>query len=147
MARPVPSLTGRTLQPKLMLVLCLLLASGVGAVFARAWAQHSTTPSPAAQAGRKEVLPSAVVTITPRGFEPSEISGVGGRFFLSVENRSDTRGLTLRLDAEHGNRVREFTQPEDELDWIDELNLPPGLYTLNVEGHPGWTCRISVTAR
>jgi hypothetical protein len=93
------------------------------------------------------VLPSTVVAITPRGFEPAEVLLASGRSFLSVENRSGARGLTLRLDSEHGNRVREFTQPEDELDWADELNLTPGLYTLAVADHPGWVCRVVVNAR
>lgn len=94
----------------------------------------------------KEALPSEVVTLTRRGFEPAEITRPHGKFFLVVENRSDVRGITLRLDPEHGNRTREYTQPEDELDWTEEVHLTPGTYTLSVSGHSNWVCRINVTA-
>jgi hypothetical protein len=93
----------------------------------------------------KELLPSEVVTITPRGFEPGELTRPAGRFFLTVENRSRTRGLTLILDPEHGERLREYTEPEGELDWADEIQLTPGQYTLTTRERPDWVCRITVT--
>lgn len=97
--------------------------------------------------GPKETLTGEVITVSPRGFEPDEVTRPHGRFFLVIENRSGQRGLTFALDPEHGGRVREFTQPEDELDWADELNLPPGRYTLAVADRPGWVCRLNITPR
>jgi hypothetical protein len=138
----------RLTKLKPLAALCLLVALGAVAVGANEWLRVPAPARPSAPAGaKKEVLPAAVVTVTPRGFEPVEVTGVGGRFFLSVENRSGARGLTLRLDPERGNRVREFTQPEDELDWTDELDLTPGVYTLTVAGHPEWACHITMSAR
>jgi hypothetical protein len=139
---------------------CLLLVVACPAllalaVSARAWlspaAPTAARPAtrralPAAPAREaKELLPSEQVTITPRGFEPSELTRPSGRFFLSVENRSRRRGLTLVLDPEHGNRVREYTEPEGELDWTDELQLTPGRYTLTTRERPDWVCQIIVT--
>lgn len=106
-------------------------------------AQRRAQPAPAQ--AKKEVLPSEDVTITQRGFEPQELTRPAGRFFLSVENRSGQRGLTLIIDPEQGERIREFTQPEDALDWIDELQLTPGRYTLTTREQPNWVCHITVT--
>jgi hypothetical protein len=156
------SLSSRKLFRPKTLVLLIALAGSAGAT---AWlaaappsqtvtahvvavAQSETVQSAsAANKKEKEVLPSVAVTLTRRGFEPSEVTMAAGRFFLSVENRSGRRGLTLLIDPEHGNRVREFTEPEDELDWTDELHLTPGRYTLAVAGHPEWVCHITVTAQ
>ena len=151
MSRLPNSFVRASRRVKFLSAVCLLLALGVVAVGAGKWLRPSrlSAPSRAAAApgkGKKAVLPSVAVTLTPRGFEPSELSVNGIKFFLSVENRSGVRGLTLRLDPEHGNRVREFTQPEDELDWVDELSLTPGSYTLSVAGRPGWVCRVNVAA-
>lgn len=137
----------------LFAVACLtLLVLGVSA---RAWLIPAEAtpprpvprraPAPATARKAKELLPSEVVTITTRGFEPRELTRPAGRFFLSVENRSRRRGLTLILDPEHGDRVRENTEPEGELDWTDELQLTPGRYTLTTRERPDWICRITVT--
>ncbi|HWW75671.1 MAG TPA: hypothetical protein VNZ44_09760 [Pyrinomonadaceae bacterium] len=151
MSRLLNSFAGASRRVKVLSAGCLLLALGGVAAGAGGWLRPSPSRAPshaaAAPQGRKKaVLPSASVTLTPRGFEPSELSVGGVKFFLSVENRSGVRGLTLRLDPEHGNRVREFTQPEDELDWVEELGLTPGSYTLSVAGRPGWVCRVNVAA-
>lgn len=117
--------------------------SSASATAPHAAPRNSVSTSPARSA--KEVLPSEQVTITTRGFEPQALTRPAGRFFLSVENRSGQRGLTLIIDPEHGNRVREFTEPEDELDWTDELQLTPGRYVLTTREHPDWVCYITVT--
>jgi hypothetical protein len=148
----------KTFRPKTLIVL-IALACIAGA---SAWLAAAPTPqvAPAQPAvaqsetvksasatSKKEVLPSIAVTLTRRGFEPGDVTMSASRFFLTVENRSEHRGLTLLIDPEHGNRVREFTEPEDELDWTDELHLTPGRYTLAVTGHPDWVCHIIVTAQ
>jgi hypothetical protein len=147
MIRRLHSFAGRSRLLKFISALSLLTALGAGAAGAGGWLRPSPSRPPSTpERAKKTVLPSAGVTLTPRGFEPAEVAVVGVRFFLSVENRSGLRGLTLRLDPEHGRRVREFTQPEDELDWVEELTLAPGDYTLTVADQPGWVCRVSVAA-
>jgi hypothetical protein len=149
----------KSLRPK-MLTTVVVLACAVGAT---AWlaAAHASPTAPAqpvaaaqpgavhtaSAAGKKEVLPSVALTLTRRGFEPSEVTMPAGRFFLTVENRSGRRGLTLLIDPEHGNRVREVAQPEDELDWTDELRLTPGRYTLTTAERPDRVCHVTVTAQ
>lgn len=138
----------------------LLLSCAVGTTIWLAAAHASSTAAPrpvltkqseavqsARAASKKETLPSVAVTLTRRGFEPANLTMPGGRFFLTVENRSGNRGLTLRIDPEHGERVREVKQPEDELDWTDELRLTPGRYTLTTSERPDWVCHVTVTAQ
>jgi hypothetical protein len=38
-------------------------------------------------------------------------------------------------------------QPDDELDWTDELRLTPGRYTLTTAERPDWVCHVTVTAQ
>lgn len=95
---------------------------------------------------QKERLGYEVVTITRFGFEPSEITRQGGRFFLAVENRSALRNITIRIDPEYGNRVREVTQPADQMNWVDEMNLPPGRYRISTADKPERFCQLTITA-
>jgi len=106
----------------------------------------TSTPSPSpSPRPAKTLLPGVAITVTPHGFEPQELTLSTGHFFLTVENRSSQRGLTLMLNSEQGDSIREFTQPEDALDWIDELQLTAGNYTLTTREHPDWVCHITVT--
>ena len=95
--------------------------------------------------GRKEVLGYEVVTITRFGFEPAQITRSGGHFFLAVENRSGARNLTIRVDPAHGNRVREVVEPPDQLDWVDEMKLPPGQYQISTTDQPNRVCQLIIT--
>ena len=88
-----------------------------------------------------------VITLTRRGFEPEIVTRAKGAFFLSVENRSRVNHLVLQLNALHGNRVREVAQPDDQLDWVEELDLNPGDYVLTEANHPDRTCRLTITAQ
>jgi hypothetical protein len=63
---------------------------------------------------------------------------------LSVDNRSDTSGLTLRLIGEGGTLVREFKVPANTLDWSAEVELSVGHYTLTEADHSAWNCQISI---
>ena len=103
-------------------------------------------PAPAAPDSRKrEVLGTEVVRLTRFGFEPAEIAHQGRRFFLAVENRANLSNLTLRIDPEHGNRIVEVNQPDDQLNWVEEMNLPPGEYTISTPNRPGKVCRLTIT--
>jgi hypothetical protein len=80
------------------------------------------------------------------GFEPKEINRPKGQFLLVVHNRSGVEEVNLRLDHEAGNRLHEVRVGRDRLDWRAPLDLHPGQYVLTEAGHPGWICRINVTA-
>ena len=127
-------------------VLAVVAATGMVAL---AWNRHGKVPrsKPAMAASKKQHLGYEVVMIGRKGFQPQNITRVKGPFFLAVENRSLAKGLTLRLTAEHGNRVREVLPPDDQLEWIDELDLQPGSYDLTELGHPDWVCHLTITSQ
>lgn len=87
-----------------------------------------------------------LITITPAGFEPKEISRLKGPFLLAVENRSGLEDVLLRLDrATGGDRLKEVRVNRKKLDWRDQVDLTPGHYVLMEANHPGWTCGITIT--
>jgi len=88
-----------------------------------------------------------MVTIRPRGFNPTTITRPVGPFLLAVHNRSGLRSVTLRLDPEVGPRLREVQVPREQLDWRAVVDLPPGQYRLTEANHPRWLCRIVITPR
>jgi hypothetical protein len=101
---------------------------------------RTATPQPA-----KNRIGSELISISRFGFETTEITRPAGKFFLIIENRSGLNPITLRLKAEHGEKVIEVTPPQDQLDWADELNLHPGRYTLTIAERPSWVCNITIT--
>jgi hypothetical protein len=88
-----------------------------------------------------------LITLTPSGFEPSEINRTEGRFLLAVDNRSGIREITLRLERENGGRLQEIRLPIGKLDWRHWVDLPPGRYILAEAGHSEWICSITITSR
>jgi hypothetical protein len=94
---------------------------------------------------KKERLGYELVTLTRFGFEPTQITRRGGHFFLAIENRSAAGSLTIRIDPEHGNRILEITQPPDQMDWVDEMRLPPGRYQISTADQPDRVCQLTIT--
>lgn len=156
--------TPRRLAPaklKFLLLVCPLLASGAAAAGARAWLPHKGVESGPAgtrkasasprrliranQAGT-EVPQTELVTVTPTGFEPAEVTRPAGRFILSVENRSGLKEVTLVLRDATGRELLRERVPNEQLDWSGALDIPAGTYLLSEEGHPGWACTLTLTA-
>ena len=97
--------------------------------------------------GQKRRIEPVIVTLTPTGFEPAELTRRRGLFLLMVDNRSNNPDLLFRLDAENGKRQHEQqTRKGGRLDWNKPLDLPPGRYSLTVADHPDWVCEITITA-
>jgi len=89
---------------------------------------------------------SEIITITPRGFEPAEITRPAGQFLLAVHNRSGLEEVDLRIDMESGVRVREDRLPLDKPRWRRMLSVPPGRYVITEANHPDWVCHVAITA-
>jgi hypothetical protein len=135
----------------------VLLGALVGVLGAR----RSAAPPPALAEVVKTAPPSAMpqrsrpianfeselITITPHGFEPREITRPEGRFLLMVDNRSGVAATSLALRSEAGQRTREMRIPREEPNWSEAVELPPGRYVLTEADHPRWLCRITITAR
>ena len=145
--------------------LVLIFIAGL-AINANAWLRSSRRPLPTKNPTTGQPQTEAVSTVSPRaaapqpaknrigaelisisrfGLETTAITRPAGKFFLMIENRSGLNPITFRLQAEHGEKVFEVTQPTDQLDWADEMNLHPGHYTLTIAERPSWVCEITIT--
>lgn len=159
----------------LIVVAITVTVSVTGSVFA--WLSRPATPKDPDTAPKNSVTTSnrqstqavwngqrptaALVTITPRGFEPSEVTVPAGRVLLAVDNRSGLREIALELDQETSNRPlpvllktgvrvdetgqRQVRVSREKLDWRGLNDLQPGRYLLREVEHLGWSCRITVT--
>jgi len=106
-----------------------------------------TTPAAPTQRRRPIAnFESEVITITPHGFEPREITRPEGQFLLLIDNRSGLAATSLSLTREAGPRTHEMRVPRDEPNWSDIVDLRPGHYVLTEADHPGWACSITITA-
>jgi hypothetical protein len=100
----------------------------------------------AAKSRRPETrITSHLLTLRPRGFDQAEVSWPKGRFFLTIDNRTNVNNLVWRLDREAGGRVKEVNLRMRKERTLGVLDLPPGDYLLTEASHPGWVCRIKIT--
>ena len=88
-----------------------------------------------------------LITITPRGFEPKEITRREGPFVLAVENRSGLQGVQLRIDRDAGPRLHDAPFPRARHDWHAPTNLTPGRYVVSEAYNPDWSCVITITPK
>lgn len=132
------------------LILAALVALTTLAVQARYWfAQYPPTtlsakPVRAQQEGSD--LQAEIITITPRGFEPVEITRPAGRFILMLDNHSELEEVIFRLDQEGGARLYEVALPREQAEWSEVIDLQPGTYLLTEAAHADWLARITITA-
>jgi hypothetical protein len=92
-------------------------------------------------------LEAEYITITSRGFEPSEITRSGGHFLLAVDNRSGLDDVALTLDRLAGDRVQQQRVSRSRSAWRVVVDLPPGRYVLGEANHSSWRCQLTITAR
>lgn len=140
----------------LALVVAVIVSVCALAAYARGWLSPRSSALPASAPAQDDPQPGRrvrsqieveVVTITPRGIEPAEITRPAGRFLLVVDNRSDLEGVTLRLDRETGARMHEVPMAREKWDWNQVVDLQPGSYLLTEADHQDWLCRITITAQ
>lgn len=87
-----------------------------------------------------------IITVTPRGFEPSQISRPAGRpVMLVVNNKSGSSELKLRLQRENGATLGRGQLPRGRRQWRMFVNLPAGRYRVVDENRPGVGCDIEIT--
>ncbi|MEA2176392.1 MAG: hypothetical protein QOD00_3984 [Blastocatellia bacterium] len=86
-----------------------------------------------------------MITATPQGFEPTQVTRPHEPFVLAVHNNSGAPALALQLDRVQGQRIHEMRMPLGQHRSHQRLNLPPGEYLLSETGHPAWRCLITIT--
>jgi hypothetical protein len=100
-----------------------------------------------AQNGKsKPRIEGEVVSIGRGGFFPQSITRRPGPFLLVVSNRTRIQDLTLRLDEQAGQRLREISLRNQGGTWREALNLGSGVYVLSETHNPGWKCTITISA-
>jgi len=94
---------------------------------------------------KPKLTDSVLITITPGGFNTTQITSPAIPFFLLIENRSGLSEVSLRLDRLAGSRLRQVSVGREQPDWADLLDLTPGEYVLSEANHSDWNCRITIT--
>jgi hypothetical protein len=84
-------------------------------------------------------------TIREEGFDPPEMTLSAGRYLLVVNNRSESKSISLRLDS-GSQRIMEGRMASGKLKWRSDVQLFPGEYLLSEANHPRWRVRILVTS-
>lgn len=153
MPRSIALLTLSRTKVALFVVPCLALSALAAGVRAHLTPVHAAASEPlaqvsaSAQAGtRARHVETELVTVTPRGFEPQEITRPAGEFILMIENRSG-QVADLRFAHATAERLHEVRASREEPDWSEVMNLHPGSYVLTEVGHPEWACRVTITPR
>jgi hypothetical protein len=90
-------------------------------------------------------LPTHVITLRPDGFDPAAVLWAKGKFFLTIDNRSNVNEITLLLERQAGSRVKEIKSRMRKERSAGVLDLPPGDYLLTEANHPQWVCRIKIS--
>ena len=90
-------------------------------------------------------LEAELITITPGGFEPGEITRPAGRFLLAIDNRSGLEDISLSLVRAAGSKLREQRVSRSKASWREVVDLTPGTFALTEANHPGWICRITIS--
>jgi len=101
---------------------------------------------PNVQRNRIRLLETELVAVTNRGFEPTAITRSQGEFILMIEN-PNRQELNFSLSRESGARLHEIRASQEEPNWNEIQDLPPGRYVLTEQSHPEWMCLITITAR
>ena len=92
-------------------------------------------------------LESELVTITPTGFEPRDITRPQGPFILAVDNRSGLEEVDLFLEQVTGTRLNVSLTRKRKLAWRERIDLPLGTYVLKAANDASWRCRITIISR
>lgn len=95
---------------------------------------------------RRHDLPeSLLVTLTPRGFEPSEVELPHKPFLLIVQNRTGLPKVDLAFSGRFVSEPKGKRIPPVKKPWGGRVDLPPGIYKLSEANHPEWLMTISIT--
>ncbi len=137
-----PAAETRSHRLRLFLLIVLLLISST-----LIWARWKAPELPSNPLPSINQLETEIVTITPTGFEPAEITRPQGRFMLAVDNRSGLDDVDLYLERETAGRVNVPLSRKGKLAWRETVHFPPGHYVLRAANDQSWRCAITITPR
>ena len=141
---PLFPLTLHSQRVRVFLSILLLLASG-----ALILAHFKRSPSEAAPLDQRSQAPvqAELITVTPIGFEPSELTRPKGRFLLAIDNQSGLDEVEFYFERETGGRVNVPLSRRGKIAWREIIDLTPGTYVLRARNDESWRCRIRITAQ
>ena len=108
---------------------------------------HLATAQEGKPAGQRSQIRVEQLTLWQTGFKPAEITRPSGPLALIVVNNTRVRDISLQLNRETGNRLREVHLPAGKREWREYIDLAPGRYVITEGSHPDWTCRLNITPR
>src|SRR5262249_17216934 len=138
--------------PSLIAIVVIALVT----VTAQAWRHKagSTTKQPEAAVQNTpdgERPEAELITLTPDGYIPPQITRPKGKFLLVVDDRSglpQTFQKLERLIGEgNGEKMKDANVKRAQTLWTEEYDLAPGEYLLTEANHPSWKLKITVTAK
>jgi len=138
------SLTPQSQRLKLLFSMLFLLVSGVLIL-----AHFKRTPTEAAMMvqGPQAPVQAELITLTPTGFEPTELTRPKGRFLFAIDNRSGLDDVEFYFERETGGRVNVPLSRHGKLAWREIVDLSPGTYILRATNDQSWRCRLTITAQ
>src|SRR5262249_14991285 len=131
----------------LPLIVVATLAANTGTRAAKTTTIETSTSSTAQGQSSAPRIESERITLTYNGFVPNTIKRPQGRFLLAVNNRLGVSEVHFNLKREAGTSVLERQLPQGRRGWRQQVDLPPGRYTLTAAGHPTWSCQITISAK
>ena len=127
---------------RFFLSILLLLVSG-----ALILAHFKRTPVEAARVVEQAPIQAELITVTPTGFEPAELTRPKGRFLFAIDNQSGLDEIQFYFERETGGRVNVPLSRRGKLAWREIIDLTPGTYLLRATNDESWRCRIRITAQ
>ena len=125
-------------QLRLFFLILLLLVSG-----ALILAHFKRGPSEAATMDQQAPVQAELITVTPTGFEPAELTRAKGRFLLAIDNQSGLDEMEFYFERETGGRVNVPLSRRGKIAWREIVDLAPGTYILRATNDESWRCRIT----
>ena len=137
-------LLGHSQRLRLFLSILLVLVSGalILAHFRRAPSEAATMVQ-----GPQAALQAELITVTPTGFEPAELTRPKGRFLFAIDNQSGLDEVEFYFERETGGRVNVPLSRRGKIAWREIVDLTPGTYILRATNDESWRCRITITGQ
>ena len=141
---PLLPLTLQSHRLRLFVSILLMLVSGalILAHFKRAPSEAATMVQ-----GPEAPVQAELITVTPTGFEPSELSRPKGKFLLAIDNQSGLDEVEFYFERENAGRVNVPLSRRGKIAWREIVDLTPGTYILRATNDESWRCRIAITAQ
>jgi len=136
-----------TLQPQRLRLLFSILFLLVSAALILAHLKRAPSEAATMVQGPQAPVQAELITVTPTGFEPSELTRPKGRFLLAIDNQSGLDEVEFYFERETGGRVNVPLSRRGKLAWREIVDLTPGTYILRATNDESWRCRITITAQ